>query len=99
MLAGRHNVLLVACGHVHRAISTTRAGVPMLIAPSPSHAVALDHLPGSAPGFRMEPGAVMLHVWREDGHGGPGMLLSEQSFIDRFDGPYPFFNANGTLID
>ncbi|MCB1754522.1 MAG: phosphodiesterase [Gammaproteobacteria bacterium] len=98
-LAGRRNVLLVACGHVHRSISTTVAGIPMLIAPSPSHAVALDHREGSTPGYRMEPGAVMLHVWRDDPSGGPGTLLSEQSFVDRFEGPYPFFNPDGTLID
>lgn len=98
-LVGRRNVLLVACGHVHRSISTMRAGIPMLIAPSPSHAVALDHREGSEPGFRMEPGAVMVHVWREDVAGGPGELLSAQSFVDAFDGPYPFFNPDGTLID
>ncbi len=97
--AAHRNLLLIGCGHVHRTIASAHNGIPLLIAPSPSHAVELNLLPDGPPGFRMEPGAVMLHAWQADQVGGSGNVVSQQSFIGEFDGPFPFFNSDGTLID
>lgn len=98
-VGGREHVLLVGCGHVHRAISTMHRGVPLHIAPSPSHAVALDHRPDGPSAFRVEPGAVLVHSW-EPVEGAPfGRLVTSVSYIGTYDGPHPFFDATGALID
>lgn len=64
---GRHpQILHVACGHVHRAIHTRWHGIPASIAPSPSHAVALDLRAAADPAVLLEPGAFHVHVWHPD---------------------------------
>jgi 3',5'-cyclic AMP phosphodiesterase CpdA len=61
VVAGRDCVRLVSCGHVHRCVHTTWAGRPAMVAPAPSHSVALSLAPGVAPHFTIEPGAVVAH--------------------------------------
>ena len=93
-IVGRHGQLLaMLCGHVHRFVATRWHGLAASICPGTSHAVALDLRPGGPPNFAMEPPGLLLHRWAD------GILLTHQSFIDAFDGPYPFFDEAGRLID
>lgn len=91
-LRAHGDVRLAAFGHVHRAISAVVDGVPCMIAASPAHAVRLDLRPEAPPHFDFEPGAVCAHVWRD------GALISQHSYIDAYDGPYPFFGADDELL-
>jgi 3',5'-cyclic AMP phosphodiesterase CpdA len=94
----RHpRVQLIGCGHVHRAILTAFAGVPCTICPAPNHAVALDLAELFEPSFTLEPPAFHLHTWFPgEEH---GTVLTHQVPIGKFDGPHPFFGADGNLID
>ena len=96
VLRQHQRVLLVAAGHVHRAMLTNFAGMPATICPAPNHAVALDleaHLP---PSFNVEPPAFHLHVWFPgDGY---GQLVTHWVPIGDFDGPHPFFAKDGSLL-
>ncbi|WP_315781728.1 MULTISPECIES: phosphodiesterase [unclassified Bradyrhizobium] len=94
----RHpRVQLIGCGHVHRAALTRFAAIPCTICPAPNHAVALDLAEMQSPSFRIEPPAFHLHAWFP----GPGFgtIVTHQVPIGDFDGPHPFFNQDGTLID
>jgi len=90
----RHpQVALIACGHLHRSIHTTIGGRAVLTCPSPAHQVALD-LDANAPSaFRMEPPGYMLHWWTGSA------LVTHLATIGDYAGPYPFFDAEGRLID
>ena len=94
----RHpRVQLIASGHVHRAVLTAFAGVICTICPAPNHAVALDLAEFHAPSFAVEPPAFHLHVWFP---GEPyGTVVTHLVPLGEFDGPYPFFDAEGKLID
>lgn len=94
-LIKRHDqVFQILCGHVHRPIHTQWCGVTVTIAPSSSHYVALDLRNSSPADFNLEPPTVQLHQWRNNQE-----LISHLSFIGRFDGPHPFYDAQGMLID
>jgi 3',5'-cyclic AMP phosphodiesterase CpdA len=88
-LAARHKRLrLIATGHLHRAISTSFAGVQTTVCPAPNHAIALDiedRLPLS---FRIEPPAFHLHVHWPDQN--LGRVVTHLIPIGDFQGPYPF---------
>jgi 3',5'-cyclic-AMP phosphodiesterase len=77
----------IGCGHIHRPIQTRWAGTLVYTVPSPVHQVSLD-LSGAdqAATFVMEPPAYQLHLWRANLG-----LVSHTQYIDRYDGPYPFF--------
>jgi 3',5'-cyclic AMP phosphodiesterase CpdA len=91
----RHpQVRALLCGHVHRFAATLWHGILATICPSPSHAVALDLDPEGPSAFSLDPPACLIHTWTPEGR-----LVSHISFIGRFDGPYPFFDAAGRLID
>ena len=87
-------VFQILCGHVHRPIHTQWHGVTVTTAPSSSHYVALDLRSDAPADFNLEPPAVQLHQWNDD-----KSLNSHLSFIGEFDGPYPFFDSEGKLID
>jgi len=88
--------LLVAAGHVHRAVLTTFAGIAATICPAPNHAVALD-LDAQAPlGFIVEPPAFLLHVWSAGD--GFGNVVTHCVPIGEFDGPFPFRDDNGQFF-
>lgn len=93
VLARHRQVFQVLCGHVHRSIHQQWAGVTVSIAPSASHYVALDLSAESPREFYLEPPTVHLHEWRE------GALITHLSFVGEFEGPYPFFDEHGNLID
>jgi 3',5'-cyclic AMP phosphodiesterase CpdA len=86
---------LVASGHVHRATLTTFAGVAATICPAPNHAVALDLDACLPPSFRVEPPAFHLHVWFPGE--AYGSVVTHHVPIGDFDGPHPFFTADGRL--
>jgi len=94
LLETHPQVCQVMCGHVHRPIHTQWHGVTVSIAPSASHYVALDLRNNSSANFYLEPPAVQLYDWRDDSH-----LVAHLSFIGVFDGPYPFYDEHGNLID
>jgi hypothetical protein len=56
--------------------------------------VALDLADDAASRFVMEPPGFQLHLWRE----GEG-VISHTAAIGDFEGPYPFYDASGQLID
>lgn len=93
-IVSRHpQIELILCGHLHRNIQTTVGGRRVLTSPSPAHQVALDIRPDAPSRFRMEPPGYMLHWWA-DGH-----IVSHGAVVGDYDGPYPFFDADGQLID
>ncbi|MDQ2079607.1 phosphodiesterase [Xanthobacteraceae bacterium Astr-EGSB] len=95
-LLRRHpNVCGLTCGHVHRTVITTFAGQAAMIAPSPAHAVSFDLAADAPPSFSMEPPAVLLHVWGA----GSDAMTTHWLPVGRSDGPYPFFDDAGRLID
>lgn len=87
-------VVRLLCGHVHRSIQVPWYGITASIGPSHSHAVALDLRPHAPSQFVLEPPACALHAWTP---GAP--IVSHQSFIGDYGGPYPFFDDAGHLID
>ncbi|MBJ3774425.1 phosphodiesterase [Acuticoccus mangrovi] len=89
-------LLAIGCGHVHRMVSATVGGVRTLIGPSPAHAVTLDVRPGAPATFEFEPPAVLLHRVSQDG--GRLAHVTHLSFIGDYDGPYPFFRGDGSLV-
>ena len=62
MLAEHRNVQRMVCGHVHRAMSTTWAGVHAMTAPSTAHQVFLD-LATPRRRFSVEAPGFLLHQW------------------------------------
>ncbi len=94
-IVARHKqVQMILCGHVHRAIEKSWAGTIASIGPSPCHAVALDLSECKNPAFTLEPPSCRLVYLNDD-----NCLIGHLSYIGEFGGPYPFFNADGTLID
>jgi 3',5'-cyclic AMP phosphodiesterase CpdA len=93
-IARHPNVERVICGHLHRAIDMRFGGTIASTCPGPAHQVSLDLAPDAASAFHMEPPAFRLHVWS------PGAgLVTHLAPIGEFDGPYPFFEPGGKLID
>ncbi|WP_179403187.1 phosphodiesterase [Burkholderia guangdongensis] len=88
------NVERVLCGHVHRTMLTRFGGTIAMAVPAPAHQVAFDLREDAPAAFRFEPPAFAVHRYtREDG------LASHHVYVDEFEGPHPFFEPNGTLID
>ncbi len=89
-------VRMLSAGHVHRATTTSFAGIPAMICPAPNHAVALDLAQALPPSFAIEPPAFYLHAWFPEA--GDGSLVSHLVPIGTFDGPHPFFGPDGKLL-
>jgi 3',5'-cyclic-AMP phosphodiesterase len=94
LLARYPNVERVICGHVHRPMFTRFAGTIASAVPAPAHQVALDLRDDAPSAFRMEAPAFALH--RYDAASG---LVTHHAYVDAGDGPYPFYEPAGTLID
>jgi Icc protein len=62
LIRGHGGIDLILCGHVHRSIQGSFAGVPVRVAPSSSHQFACDLTPGAPYRFTAEPAQFMLHV-------------------------------------
>ena len=93
IMARHPQVQLILCGHLHRVIRADVGGRPALTCPSPAHQVALDIDENAPSRFRMEPPGFMLHWWNG------GQLITHTAVIGDYEGPYPFFDADGRLID
>jgi len=94
-LIARHpNVERVICGHVHRPMFARFAGTIASAVPAPAHQVALDLRDDAPSAFMMEPPAFALH--RYDSVNG---LITHHAYVDAADGPYPFYEPEGSLID
>jgi 3',5'-cyclic-AMP phosphodiesterase len=94
LISSHPNVERVLCGHVHRPVHTRFGGTIASIAPSTAHQVVLDLSADAPSAWVMEPGAYVLHYWQA----GTG-VVSHHAYVEQFDGPYPFFDADGDLID
>ncbi len=88
------NVERVICGHVHRPIFTRFAGTIASAVPAPAHQVALDLRENAPSAFRLEPPAFALHQY--DPETG---VVTHHAYVDEGEGPYPFYETDGTLID
>jgi 3',5'-cyclic-AMP phosphodiesterase len=87
------NIELITCGHLHRNIRAQVGKRAAMTCPSTAHAVQLDLDPDASASFRMEPAGYLLHLWTEE-----GLVTHESTTVD-FEGPYPFFEPTGKLID
>jgi len=86
-LTGYPGEIRVVCGHVHRSIAGLFAGRFCQICPGTSHAVTLDLRSDANNSLTVEPGAMMLHEWRD------GRFLSHLIPVGSFPGPYPFLGV------
>ncbi len=94
ILARHPNVERVICGHLHRSIDVRFGGTIASTCPGPAHQVTLDLDPDAASRFTMEPPAFRVHAWTPR----TGMV-THLAASGRFDGPYPFHEDGGGLID
>ncbi len=83
----------ILCGHVHRQVEVAWHGTLVAIGPNPGHSVALDLNPAGHSAFRLEPRAIKLLHWNGT------HLIGHLSFIGEYQGPYPFYDADGNLIE
>lgn len=91
----RHpNVERVICGHVHRPMFTRFGGTVASAVPAPAHQVALDLREDGPSAFRLEPPAFALHRYDE-----ATGLVTHHAYVDEGEGPYPFYEPDGKLID
>ncbi|MBP6814434.1 MAG: phosphodiesterase [Burkholderiaceae bacterium] len=94
-LIARHpNVERIVCGHLHRAIDVRFAGTLASTSPAPAHQVCLDLSPQAASQFRMEPPGFRLHAYTPQTG-----VVTHLAAIGDHQGPYPFHEPGGALID
>lgn len=94
LISQHPNVERVICGHVHRPMFVRFGGTIASAVPAPAHQVALDLRDDAPSAFMMEPPAFALH--RYDSVDG---LITHHAYVDASDGPYPFYEPEGKLID
>ncbi|WP_017664224.1 metallophosphoesterase [Porphyrobacter sp. AAP82] len=69
VLEGQSQVLAIHCGHLHRQISTSFAGIPLGVTPSVAPLVAMDltpidqHVPDERELITTEPPTYAIHRW------------------------------------
>ncbi len=94
LIAQHPNVERVICGHVHRPMFARFGGTIASAVPAPAHQVALDLRDDAPSAFMMEPPAFALH--RYDAATG---IVTHHAYVNDADGPYPFYEPEGALID
>lgn len=94
LLARYPNVQRVICGHLHRSIQVGFAGTLALTVPSPAHQVCLDLSPQAESAWSLEPPGFAIHALPAGGR-----MVSHVAYSGAFDGPYPFYETDGQLID
>lgn len=93
VLSKFNNVVGIVAGHLHRPITAVWKGMPVWVGPSHSHSVTLDLEPDAPSSFSLEPNAIQLFKFDGDS------VVSHISYINDSEGPYPFFDEQGKLID
>jgi 3',5'-cyclic AMP phosphodiesterase CpdA len=93
LLRDYSHVERIICGHVHRSVFTRFGNTVASICPSPAHQVAYDLTPGGPSAFVMEPPAFHVHA-----HIGQ-RWATHTVYVDDYGGRYPFYDAEGKLID
>ncbi|MCX7273455.1 MAG: phosphodiesterase [Burkholderiales bacterium] len=94
LVAAHDNIERIICGHLHRAIDVRFAGTIASTSPAPAHQVCLDLSPQAASAFAMEPPGFRLHAYT------PATgVVTHLAAIGEFDGPHPFHEPGGALID
>ncbi|KVE36679.1 phosphodiesterase [Burkholderia sp. TSV86] len=94
-LLQRHpNVERMLCGHVHRAMFARFGGTIASAVPAPAHQVTFDLNRDGPSSFTMEPPAFAVHCYAP-----AAGMASHHVYVDASDGPYPFFDPAGGLID
>lgn len=94
LIARYPNVERVICGHVHRPMFVRFGGTIASAVPAPAHQVMLDLRDDGPSAFVMEPPAFALH--RYDPATG---IVTHHAYVDAAEGPYPFYEPEGELID
>jgi len=94
VLASHTQIRHIACGHAHRPVETSIQGISISIGPNAAHSVTLDLDPDGPSTFTMDPPAIRLFQFSDD-----GKCISHLSYVGNFTGPLPFYEENGALID
>ncbi|MEP2717897.1 phosphodiesterase [Pseudophaeobacter sp.] len=91
LLRGYAGTCRIACGHVHRMLTTSFAGHPLVIAPGSSHAVTLDLRADSPNSLTLEPSGMVLHSLAMPSAEDPDPdYVSQMIPASACEGPYPF---------
>jgi 3',5'-cyclic AMP phosphodiesterase CpdA len=97
-VVARHpQVRRVICGHLHRPIQALWANTLAMTAPSTAHQVCLDLADDAPSAFTMEPPGFLVHAWTDTGD-----VVSHVVPVGPagpFEGPFPFHEDDGQLID
>jgi len=94
-LLQRHpNVERVICGHLHRAIQVNFGPTLAVTVPSVAHQVCLDLSPNAISAWNLEPPGFGIHALPAGGR-----MVSHTAYSGTYDGPYPFHDTSGALID
>ncbi|OJA71925.1 phosphodiesterase [Burkholderia ubonensis] len=94
LLRGHPNVERVLCGHVHRTMFARFGGTIASAVPAPAHQVAFDLRDHAPSAFRLEPPAFAVHRHTPDAG-----VITHHVYVDEGDGPYPFYEPTGELVD
>lgn len=79
VIASHRQVVRILCGHIHRPITTTFAGVTTSVAPATSFQVELKLDDSKGIVLTKEPPAFQLHRWSADGG-----LLSHTAYVEDY---------------
>ena len=88
------NVQRVICGHMHRSIQVGFGGTVAMSAPSVAHQLHFELGNAKQAAWALEAPAVLLHMLNDQGH-----MVTHTIHTEESDGPYPFWDENGDLID
>jgi 3',5'-cyclic AMP phosphodiesterase CpdA len=84
LIRGHAAVQGLLCGHLHRPVQMMFAGVPLHVAPSVAHQIALDLRSDAPLAAMLEPPKISLHRWTL-AHG----LCTHLSYVEPFGAPLP----------
>ena len=94
-IVARHpNVERVICGHLHRSIQVRFGGTIASTVPAPAHQVSLDLSPQALSTWMLEPPGFAIHALPRGGR-----MVSHLAASGVFEGPFPFHEPDGQLID
>lgn len=94
IIARHKQVERVISGHIHRPIFTRWAGSIASVAPSTAHQVALDLRADAPSAFMLEPAGYQLHHFTPETG-----ITTHTALVGDWPGPFPFFDAEGRLIE